>query len=194
MLNDLSKERGRMKKIIGNKLMKGMLLLLLVVGGFVGFSFLETKSAQAVPLNPVYRLYNQTTGNHFYTIDYNEAIVATSNGYVEESNGLYGIGWNRAATPITIYRLYSKYTGDHFYTSDEAEAYAAYNDGFGWYAFEEGWDDSYPGGPIIHRFFDLKTGGHFYTANQAEATYVNDNLIATYKYEGIGWGGEQEVE
>jgi hypothetical protein len=36
----------------------------------------------------------------------------------------------------------------------------------------------------VHRFYKQYEGSHFFTANQSEATYVNNNLYATYRYEG----------
>lgn len=78
-------------------------------------------------------------------------------------------------------------SGAHVYTTSDAEKRQLYSSTQFRYEGIVGFalDQSYTGGVALHRFYNKKNGTHFYTANQAEATYVNDNLYATYRYEGI---------
>jgi hypothetical protein len=39
----------------------------------------------------------------------------------------------------------------------------------------------------VYRFYNFRTGTHFYTANAAEKTYVEANLGAYYRYEGVAY-------
>ena len=51
--------------------------------------------------------------------------------------------------------------------------------------------DSAFGAPV-HRFYNFKNNSHFYTVNQPEATYINDNLYATYRYEGVDFSAYED--
>ena len=64
---------------------------------------------------PVYRLYNQYTGEHLYTISETENYnLSTYHGWTAE-----GIAWSAPSiSDYPVYRLYNPYISDHLYTTD----------------------------------------------------------------------------
>jgi hypothetical protein len=124
---------------------------------------------------PVYRFYNITSGDHFYTA--NEAEAQKLNSLSEKNSE-------------PIYRFYNIFNGDHFYTSSETEknkiianlSFAYKYEGVGFYAYKNQIEGTSP----IYRFYNKTSGDHFYTASETE----KDNLINSneyYSYENIGF-------
>jgi hypothetical protein len=75
------------------------------------------------PLTPLYRLYNPSTGDHFYTTDGDEMFIAQSHGYVYEWIEASVVKPSANVAGYTaLYRLYNADTGDHLYTTSLAEA------------------------------------------------------------------------
>ena len=96
---------------------------------------------------------------------------------------------NGKLTPV--YRFYNFIQGVHFYTANQAEATNVKNNMATTYRYE---GISYfantnqeSGTTPVYRFYNFIQGVHFYTANQAEATNVNNNMPATYRYEGVSY-------
>ena len=128
----------------------------------------------------MYRMYNPTSGEHFYT------------GSKKERNTLIKAGWKYEGVgfkaPVKsnspMYRLYNPNAGDHHYTASVKEkdqlVNAGWNyEGVGWYA-----DDAK--GVAQYRLYNpnAQSGSHHYTANDQE----RDNLKNIgWKYEGIGF-------
>ena len=54
-----------------------------------------------------------TTGDHFYTTSYSEAITANADGYIIEGTSCYVFG-SQEPDSIPLYRLFSPTAGDHF--------------------------------------------------------------------------------
>lgn len=85
-------------------------------------SFLFTNPSRATTLancNPIYRLYNPNSGEHFYTRDSNESKYLNSLGWNYE-----GTGWNAPSTGTPVYRLYNPNAtgaGSHHYTLNSYE-------------------------------------------------------------------------
>lgn len=81
---------------------------------------IEDLSAQIerLEVQPVYRLYNPNSGEHFYTTDENERTYLSGCGWKYE-----GLGWyapkHEESQPV--YRLFSPRAGDHHYTTDARE-------------------------------------------------------------------------
>ncbi len=140
---------------------------------------------------PIYRYYNLMTGAHVYTTSDAEkrqlyyTTVFRFEGVVGFAiDGPYDGG-------LALHRFYNKNNGTHFYTTNQTEASYINDRLYGTYRYEgivayvdsSQQIDSYP----VHRFYNFRKGVHFYTANQSEASYVNDNLYATYRYEGVGY-------
>lgn len=140
-------------------------------------------SYSEVPKIAMYRLYNSTSGEHFYTKDANEkTYLATVAGWTYE-----GIGWYAPEISNTpVYRLCNPNNGDHHYTVDANEkdflvAHGWTYEGIGWYS------DDNKGVPLYRQFNpNVSAGSHNYTADKNE----NDYLVAHgWNGEGIGWYG-----
>lgn len=131
----------------------------------------------------MYRLYNQWSGEHFYTSDPSERSSLVKIGWTDE-----GVGWVGPDSEYgkPVYRLYNPYVagGDHHYTMSLEE----YNTlgSLGWHREGVGW---YSGGEMpIYRQFNpyASTGTHNYTASAEE----RDALVRLgWRDEGVAWYG-----
>ena len=133
----------------------------------------------------MYRLYNQYTGEHFYTSSSSERASNIKAGWKDE-----GIEWYAPSTSNTpVYRLYNPYTSDHHYTTKKSEYDSLgksgwKQEGVSWYSVDDGDSTRIP----LYRQFNpfASTGTHNYTKDTAE----RDKLIGLgWKDEGIGWYG-----
>lgn len=131
----------------------------------------------AVIAVPMYRLYNQWSGEHLFTLSKDEVNSLTSIGWTYE-----GIAWQSPSFSLNpVYRLYNPYSGDHFYTSDWSEY--EYLGSIGWN--QEGvafYSASSVTGKPIYRLFNkwLTQGTHLFTTDYDEHQYLG----------GIGWSQE----
>ncbi len=135
-------------------------------------------------VNSMYRMYNQHTGEHFYTKDINEKYSLITAGWKYE-----GVGWYAPKSSKTpVYRLYNPYVngGDHYYTTSGNEKNKLVKagwkyEGIGWYS------DDNKKVPVYQQYNKYaKTGTHNYTTSKSE----NDKLVkAGWKAEGIAWYG-----
>ena len=144
----------------------------------------------------MYRLYNQWTGEHFYTADEDEKNTNVKLGWNDE-----GVGWyaptDTSLTPV--YRLYNKYVegGDHHYTMDTTErdnlVKAGWSDeGICWYSCDTTDENASP----LYRQYNpyATTGTHNYTLNEDE---VKEVVAAGWRDEGKAWYGyktQQEAD
>jgi len=143
---------------------------------------LEARAADVTESNPMYRLYNPNSGEHFYTADEGEKDYLSGIGWNYE-----GIGWNAPVSSNSpVYRLYNPYSSDHHYTMDEGErdylSQTGWNyEGIGWYS------DDAKSVPLYRQFNPNEViGTHNYTTSLEE----NDWLCTTgWQAEGIGWYG-----
>ena len=134
----------------------------------------------------MHRLYNQWTGEHFYTADDNEFEVLVGIGWTDE-----GIGWVAPTEGDEVYRLFNPYVegGDHHYTLD-ANEYEELQE-LGWEAEDVAWhsaDAKAENAVPLYRQYNpyAETGTHNYTADENE----NDALVELgWKAEGIAWYG-----
>lgn len=136
----------------------------------------STSGSQAM-----YRLYNRSSGEHFYTADTNERDYLKKLGWVYE-----GVGWYAPTTGTAVYRLYNPNTGDHHYTknSDEKDYLVT----LGWNYEKIGWYSADSSGTPVYRDYNpnATTGTHNYTTSESE----HNNLVNLgWKAEGIGWYG-----
>ena len=140
----------------------------------------------------MYRLYNQWTGEHFYTADADEQKGLVQVGWIDEGTGWYA----PKQTSVPVYRLYNSYVegGDHHYTMDEKERDACVEagwsyEGIAWYSCEESDEDAKP----LYRQYNpnAATGTHNYTLNQDEAKTV---VAAGWRDEGKAWSGYTSTE
>ncbi len=126
------------------------------------------------------RLYNASSGEHFYTSNLTEAKNLRDIGWKYES-----IGWVAPkSSDKPVYRLYNPNSGDHHYTMSEEErdnlAKIGWRyEGIGWYS--DGMDKI----PLYRQFNpNEKIGTHNYTTSIEE----NNILVnAGWNAEGIGW-------
>lgn len=130
--------------------------------------------------NPMYRLYNPNSGEHFYTVSLGEKTHLVSVGWSFE-----GIGWNAPSLGIPVYRLYNPNNGDHHYTTSKGEH--DYLVTVGWHSENIGWQS---GGEVpVYRLYNPNAkgaGSHHYTKFKSEADYLDS---VGWNYEGIGWYG-----
>lgn len=130
----------------------------------------------------MYRLYNQWTGEHFYT-----AVRAERDSLIEKGWSYEGVGWVAPTSGDAVYRLYNPYVlgGDHHYTKDKGEydrlqALGWKGEGRGWYS--AGHKDAVE----LYRQYNpfAETGTHNYTTSEGE----RDALVgAGWRDEGVGW-------
>ena len=148
---------------------------------------------ELVPANPMNRVYNPNSGEHFYTADVKEKEALISLGWQDE-----GYGWVAPTTPTTVtktsdqpvYRLYNPNAGDHHYTMSKEErntlvAYGWKDENVGWYSAE---DTKHNGKtvPVYRQYnpYANGAGSHNYTADRAENNYL---VSLGWVYEGTAW-------
>ena len=127
----------------------------------------------------MYRLYNQWTGEHFYTSSVVERDSLAAKAWTYE-----GVGWVAPEKGDEVYRLYNGYVngGDHHYTVSVTE-YEKLAE-LGWTKEGRSWFSG--GGVEVYRQYNpyAETGTHNYTTDKAE----NDALVARgWKGEGTAW-------
>ena len=147
---------------------------------------IERVDEPAAETQEMHRLYNQWTGEHFYTADDNEFETLVTVGWTDE-----GIGWVAPTEGDEVYRLFNPYVegGDHHYTLD-ANEYKALQE-LGWEAEDVAWHSADPkaeGAVPLYRQYNpfAETGTHNSTADENE----NDTLVELgWEAEGIAWYG-----
>ena len=136
----------------------------------------------------MFRLYNQWTGEHFYTADEGERDSLIAVGWTDE-----GIGWYAPTEGTPVYRLYNSWVagGDHHYTLDAEERDVLMTlgwtyEGEGWMSASDADGEPLKGAVPLYRQYNpyATTGTHNYTADEAE----NDALVEVgWRAEGIAW-------
>ena len=151
---------------------------------------LEVKLVAANPMN---RLYNPNSGEHFYTADVKEKEALVNLGWNDE-----GYGWVAPTTPAKVtttsdqpvYRLYNPNAGDHHYTMSKEErntlvAYGWKDENVGWYSAE---DASHNDETVTvwrqYNPYATRAGSHNYTTDRAENNYL---VSLGWIYEGKAW-------
>ncbi|MCR4950196.1 MAG: Ig-like domain-containing protein [Solobacterium sp.] len=137
----------------------------------------------AVDPDPMYRVYNPNSGEHFYTANEKEKDALLDFGWKDE-----GVGWlapKISASPV--YRLYNQTAGDHHYTMNEKEKDALIKK-FGWRDEGIGWySDDAKAVPLYREYNpNMQKCNHNYTINKEEHNYL---ISQGWKDEGIGWYG-----
>ncbi len=111
----------------------------------------------------MHRLYNRSTGEHFYTSNLEERDTLAAGGWKYE-----GVGWIAPEAGDPVYRVYNPNSQDHHYTLSENEKDTLVrlgwrDEGIGWY--------SDPAKHIaVYREYNpnAKTGNHNYTTSLGE--------------------------
>lgn len=156
------------------------LLTAAMVAAFLPEGALPVSAADTDGVN-MYRLYNQTTHEHFYTANLQEKNHLTTVGWKYE-----GIGWVAPKSGKPVYRMYNPGAKDHHYTLNANEkdflVKAGWKyEGIGWYSDEK---HTVP----VYRDYNpkLTSGAHNYTADANEHAYLHTQ---GWRDEKIGWYG-----
>ena len=135
------------------------------------------------PYYDMYRLYNQWTGEHFYTGTFEEVEKLVTVGWTYE-----GIGWCAPGTGDPVYRLYNPWApgGDHHYTVDLEEY--AYLTSVGWKGEGVGWYSGTGHEVPVYREYNPyeQAHNHNYTSDLSEHNHL---VSLGWHDEGIGWYG-----
>jgi len=143
----------------------------------------EPKPKQKVPKaakGGVYRLYDGSTGDHFFTTGRGEAQAAADATYTYEQ-----VAWTAPDKGDAVYRLYDPKTGEHIYTRNAVErgslkAHKWRDEGV---AFRSG------GKVPVYRLFHERgdgpsVGKHIFTKDKAERSAL---LKSGWKDEGVAF-------
>lgn len=130
-------------------------------------------------VEPMYRLYNPNSGEHFYTASIGERDSVWNAGWRYE-----GMSWYAPKSGDPVYRLYNKNAGDHHYTTSASEK--NYLVSVGWSYEGVAWRSG--GSSPLYRAYNPNAvaGAHHYTTNKAE---IDSIVAAGWKYEGKAWNG-----
>ena len=116
----------------------------------------------------LYRYYNSSIVDHFYTVNFAE-LGNGNGGYISEGIAAY-ISTQQYPGTIPLYRAYSGSAGDHFYTTNLSELVAA--GGSSGYVYEGVAGYIYPmpftGTVPLYRYYLSAGRNHFYTTNFGE--------------------------
>ncbi|MBV7392381.1 hypothetical protein KUA55_17105 [Enterococcus sp. ALS3] len=159
--------------------MKNIVRVLMFLTGL--FSLLILSSHAEAATNEMYRLYNPSSGEHFYTANENERDNIQKAGWKYE-----GVGWYAPISGESVYRLYNGNAGDHHYTKDSKEK--TYLENNGWKYEGVGWYSDIKKSIPLYRAYNpnANAGSHNYTVDSGE----QKNLINYgWKDEGISWYG-----
>lgn len=132
---------------------------------------------------PMYRVYNPNSGEHFFTSNSQERQALINAGWINE-----GIGWyaptNREEYPV--YRLYNPIAGEHHFTPLAEERYGLIR--AGWWDEEIGWfSDPDKRVPLLRAYNPYAfSGTHNYTVDTKEHSAL---LSMGWVDEGVGWYG-----
>jgi len=134
--------------------------------------------------SPLYRLWKQSTFDHFFTSDENEKDEFLQQGYQLERITAY-IFTTRQANTVPLHRLYNRDLDNRFYTVDdeEKEDYIN-NEGYEYelivgYVYKVQAPNSVP----LHRMFKAEWGDHFLTS--VERIRSSAEFSTKYDYEKI---------
>lgn len=126
---------------------------------------------------PVYRLYNQTTGEHFLTADSAERENLVINGWNDE-----GIGFYESTTGENVYRLYNPFVRQHLYTLNKAESDHLQTVGWNYegIAFHSNTEHSV----AVYRAYNPNGRTHNFTTSETEQNFL---ASAGWNNENTAW-------
>jgi len=135
-------------------------------------------------LKTVYRYWNETIGDHFYTTSFNELRDGNSHWVRQDDMGrIAGNETCRIPNGKAIYRYWNSGIGDHFYTTSRNELGEGRNgykdEGIIGYASPVNHPNH--GTMALHRYWNPTIKDHFYTTDWNELGSGGDG----YRYEGI---------
>jgi|GEM_PF-507293 len=143
----------------------------------------KAATTEPVATTNVYRLYNQNTGEHFYTTSAGERDSLVKSGWTYER-----VGWVAPAkSNAPVYRVYNPNSegGDHYYTMSLFEANSLVSQGWRW--DNKGQPAFYSGGNVktyVAYNPNAKSGSHNYTTDMSEQS----NLLSVgWLYGAVAW-------
>lgn len=130
--------------------------------------FLYPQNPPVAGAVPVFRYFSRaTTGNHFFTRDYNDLGNGSNNGYIFEGIGFFAFS-AQVGGSVPVYRYYQSSSDDHFYTTNFNTlgngALGYVYEGIRFYAYPAALNGSRP----VFRYYNSGAVDHFYTKNQNE--------------------------
>lgn len=150
-----------------------------------------TSSALAVGADAVFRFYDTSTGNHFYTTSSNEKAQIDAN---LPAFRYEGIQWGAPETGPEVYRFFDVITKDHFFTISASErdsiiaspSQEYVYEGVAFHAYGAGNGDlnGASGAVTLERFYNKITGVHHFSANADETVSIKSGA------QGPGWVDE----
>ena len=132
----------------------------------------------------VLRLYNPNSGEHFYTVSFDERDSLVAAGWKDE-----GLGWYAPTSGNPVYRVYNPNAGDHHFTMSEAEVNNLVkegwkNEGLAFYSVKA---DNYPSCNIYREYNpNALAGAHNFTTSEEEDKNLEK---AGWKCEGVAFRG-----
>lgn len=152
-----------------------------------GASLSSPAQANSVSVQPIYRLYNKYTGEHFYTSSLTEKNTNIRAGWNYE-----GVGWRAPSYSTSpVYRVYNPNAsgGDHYYTESRYEANQLVSKGWKWdndarpvfYSALANQNDVF-----VAYNPNAQSGAHNYTTNLTEE---NNLLNHGWKFPATAWYG-----
>ena len=166
---------------MNSKLTIGMLTVATLFASGLGYKA-HADVQSSTSSNPVYRVYNTHTGEHFYTTSSFEKDNLVMTGWDYE-----GTGWASPKTGQPVYRLYNNNVkgGDHYYTQSSYEAKSLVQKG--WKQDNQGQPVFYSGGNINNYVSynpNAQSGAHNYTTSQFEQQSL---LSQGWKFGKVAW-------
>ena len=147
--------------------------------GYIGS---VTKTFEITGGLSMYRLYNPSSGEHFFTSNATEKAGLIKVGWTYE-----GVAWTAPSSSSTpVYRLYNKNGGEHHYTMSSTERASLV--ALGWTYEGVGWYSDDAKATPLYRLYNPNAyaNNHHYTANASERDWLKG---LGWRYEGIGWYG-----
>ena len=144
----------------------------------IAVQYVYPETPQVAGTIPVFRYYNGSTGDHFYTNNYSEIGDGINMGYTFEGVGFFAFP-TQVANSVPVHRWYKTTTRKHFYSTAANEIPpSSINEGTPFFVYPAAINDAVPVLRYYHSGFD----DHFYTKDQ------NEVLIAPgYAFEIVSW-------
>nr|MCR5212321.1 hypothetical protein [Lachnospiraceae bacterium] len=119
---------------------------------------------------PVYRMYNPNSGEHFYTVSADERDDLAAAGWIYEYNCGFMAPLKGTDDALPVYRFYNPNGNDHHFTMDEDEAAAIKaagwsDEGVAFYGYVKNLNKGKP----VYRLYNPNNGQHFFTEDLLEA-------------------------
>lgn len=141
------------------------------------------------PLYGVFRYFDTSTGNHFYTTSASEKAQIDATFPAFRYEGLKWATPQYGAGTVDVFRFYDVHTGDHFYTASAQERDLLNQSSSAQYRYEglafEAYSSAAGDGHVtLERFFNKLTGVHHLSATAEETASINSGT------QGAGWVDE----